>query len=197
MGKALNEQLIIAIKHGDIERASNLIESGAEINSSDSFGFTPIYWAAAFGDERILELILSSGGDDSDDAIAGFMACQTSFSDKKFGSFVYAVSKGAVEVAKALLESGVDIKKIKPKEKEVLTATLSVSYNNGIISKEGLNTLSSFPDIRFLILKIFSKNKKTSGTKKTAAKKRTTVKKTKKKTASKKTSVKKTTRKKK
>ncbi|MFP4466681.1 MAG: ankyrin repeat domain-containing protein [Candidatus Goldiibacteriota bacterium] len=196
MGKALNEQLLIAIKHNDRERASKLIDSGADVNFSDSSGLNPLYWAAAFGNDDMVEFLIQNGADDLDDSIAGFMVCQSAFSDKKFGSFIYTVSRGSIEVAKALLDSGIDIKNRKKREKEVLASALSVSYNDGLITKEELSSLTSVPEMRFLILKAVSDKRKKS-TKKQTKKKIIAKKQAKKKTTAKKHKTKKSIKKKK
>ena len=55
--------LIEAIKSGNQAAAQEVIEAGADLNSPDDQGWTPLNWAAGTGDVEIVELLLERGAD--------------------------------------------------------------------------------------------------------------------------------------
>lgn len=159
MGKALNEQLMIAVKQGDSERAGNLIESGAEVNSKDNNGYSALDWAAAYADNLMMETLMLEGADDTNDMMSGFLVCQSAFKDKLFGSLVFAVSNGDMIIAEDLLKKGLKVTGKETVEREALAAAIESGLNDGRIKEISLERISSYPGMRFVILKAVSKVK--------------------------------------
>ncbi len=60
-GNDINSQLIEAVKDGDIGRVRVLIAKGANINTTDDKGGTPLHWAAYYGRKEIAKLLLMQG----------------------------------------------------------------------------------------------------------------------------------------
>ncbi|KAI4209516.1 MAG: hypothetical protein LQ351_007551 [Letrouitia transgressa] len=54
----LNEALLTAAKRGKPAIAALLLEAGAEVNASDSFGKTSLHWAALNGYDSVVQLLL-------------------------------------------------------------------------------------------------------------------------------------------
>lgn len=60
-GANVNQELSNAVLAGDVERASFLIEKGADINSRDSQGYTPLHNAARYRRAELARLLLGQG----------------------------------------------------------------------------------------------------------------------------------------
>lgn len=56
-------ELIEAIKSGNRAAVQEAIDAGAELNSQDTQGWTPLNWAAGSGQLEIVELLLEYGAD--------------------------------------------------------------------------------------------------------------------------------------
>jgi uncharacterized protein len=54
-------ELIARAKHGNIQQARELLNSGADINEQDEQGWTPLNWAAARGNSEMVKLLLRHG----------------------------------------------------------------------------------------------------------------------------------------
>jgi len=56
----LNEQLIVAVKEGDVSEVSRLLDKGAYIETKDNTATKapPLVWAAYFGHQQLMELLL-------------------------------------------------------------------------------------------------------------------------------------------
>jgi ankyrin repeat protein len=59
----LNSSLIQAVKDGDIDRVRLLIAQGADINTRDNRGGTPLHWAVYYNRKEIAKLLLMQGAD--------------------------------------------------------------------------------------------------------------------------------------
>jgi hypothetical protein len=166
VGRALDEQLFIAVKQGETERAVKLINSGANINAKDECGYTCLEWAAAYAKEEIIEMLLKKGADDTGDLMSGFLICQSAFSDKIFGSLIFELSSGAVKIASELLEKGVAVADMGYVEKEALASAVVGGFTDGKLSMESLEALSKYPGMRFIIIKALGRRKKAAVAKK-------------------------------
>ncbi|PGG98691.1 hypothetical protein AJ79_08776 [Helicocarpus griseus UAMH5409] len=56
-------ELLISAYYGHAVIAKLLLERGAEVDTSDSLGWTPLSWAARNGHEAVVKLLLASGAD--------------------------------------------------------------------------------------------------------------------------------------
>ncbi len=59
--KDINSQLIEAAKEGNLDRIKLLIAKGADINTTDSRGGTPLHWAVYYGNKEIVNFLLMQG----------------------------------------------------------------------------------------------------------------------------------------
>ncbi len=59
----INSQLIQAVKDGDIDQVKLLIAKGADLNTTDDKGGTPLHWAAYYNRKDIAKLLLMQGAD--------------------------------------------------------------------------------------------------------------------------------------
>ena len=57
-----NDSSLILDAEGDIKRVKLLIKSGANVNSKNQFGRTPVQAAAARGNSEVLKFLINSGG---------------------------------------------------------------------------------------------------------------------------------------
>jgi pectate lyase len=48
---------------GDLTRVRSFLEQGADINTKDELGWTPLYWAASTGRTEVAELLIAKGAD--------------------------------------------------------------------------------------------------------------------------------------
>ena len=67
----MNGQYVMAARAGQLGRVAALIDSGAEVNSRDRNGDTPLNMAAAKGNEAMAEVLLKAGADVNLANIAG------------------------------------------------------------------------------------------------------------------------------
>ncbi|MBX9831028.1 ankyrin repeat domain-containing protein [Candidatus Babeliales bacterium] len=56
-----NLQLLVAAKNGNIQRVTELIAAGANINTTNEQGFTPLHAATPHGDTTCVQLLLTAG----------------------------------------------------------------------------------------------------------------------------------------
>lgn len=56
-------QLIAAATEGDVDKARELLDQGADVHESDEQGWTPLNWAAGKGDAEMVRLLLERGAD--------------------------------------------------------------------------------------------------------------------------------------
>jgi ankyrin repeat protein len=60
----LTENLIDAVKQGDLERVQGILEAdGGLVHARDELGATPLHYAALNGQRRIVDLLLERGAD--------------------------------------------------------------------------------------------------------------------------------------
>lgn len=61
--KELNDKLLIAVEKGSVEEVEKLIQEGAEVNSQDNDGKTPLHKAAWRGNSTVVENLIEKGAD--------------------------------------------------------------------------------------------------------------------------------------
>lgn len=93
-----------AISHGNYKRARQLISNGANVNSQDELGKTPLYVVAENGDSHAVELLLNLGADP-------MIAIPANPDNKLDGPNLplsIAVFKGNEQIVESLLDAGAD-----------------------------------------------------------------------------------------
>ncbi len=95
--KTLDEQLIDAIKRGDMALARNLISQGASVNAVDENGKTALMLAAEKGDADAIRTLIASGADLNAQNAAGETALMA------------AITVGSMASVQALIENGADL----------------------------------------------------------------------------------------
>jgi uncharacterized protein len=75
-GQPLKEEqaqaLVAAVKAGDVETARQLLDTGASASQRDELYIPVLFWAAASGNEALLELLLDRGAPPDDFGLAGY-----------------------------------------------------------------------------------------------------------------------------
>ncbi|MCK5726250.1 MAG: ankyrin repeat domain-containing protein [Thiotrichaceae bacterium] len=96
-GSELNDQLQIAASKGEIAQITQLLEQGADINTTSRFGKTPVMQAAESGKSAAIALLLSRGAN-------------VNFRTKSGSSaLIFAAENGFPEVTAMLVEMGANI----------------------------------------------------------------------------------------
>ena len=99
----LNSKLLAAVENGIHNEASELIESGADINAktNEQYNETPLMLAAYWNEIEIVKLLLSKGADINTLDNLGWTA------------LMYAVVESNTEIINILLSEGSDVNTIK------------------------------------------------------------------------------------
>jgi hypothetical protein len=135
----LGEDLLAAVRKGDIAAVRALLDKGANVNSKSPYGATPLFFAADRGHTEIAKVLIERGADVTiKDTFYGATAL-TWAAEKERTEIIKlllaksasgvedvlesGVEKGNVEMVKTALDKG----GIKP---EALTAALAVSAKN-------------------------------------------------------------------
>jgi ankyrin repeat protein len=93
-----NQQLLLAAKEGDTAAVRQLLKQGADIETKDHGGSTPLALAAEFGHGDTANLLLQQGAD----AVAGHM--------NGADALIEAAQMGNTKKVELLLERGEDLK---------------------------------------------------------------------------------------
>ena len=96
MKETLNEQLFKALQQNNTEEAEKLINAGANVNSKDELGVSPLHWAALNNNSKLVRFLLKNGANVNSAAVDGDTPLQT------------AVILGHTDIVKLLLDSGAD-----------------------------------------------------------------------------------------
>ena len=59
----VNAELLEAAKSGRTERIKGLLDAGADVNTKDPDGFTPLKWAVVRGHAATVQVLLDGGAD--------------------------------------------------------------------------------------------------------------------------------------
>lgn len=127
-------ELTDAIDNGNQPKAESLIKNGADVNTKDYLGFTPLHIAAYRGDVKIIKLLLAKGADikskdtantsgplfqavtvknDKNVAAAQLLIdAGADINEKNIGGYTplhTAASDGSIEIVKILVAKGVNI----------------------------------------------------------------------------------------
>ncbi len=94
----LNSDLIIEAGFGEVDTVRILLNRGADVNTKDNYGFTPLIFAAKYGHTTTVKLLLTRGADvNVKSKLLGYTALMN------------AAAFGDIEMVKALLERGADV----------------------------------------------------------------------------------------
>jgi ankyrin repeat protein len=92
-----HQDLILASMKGDVEQATSLLNSGADINAKDQREWTPLLWAVSRGQTKVVKLLLDKGADVNAKGEHGWTP------------LMEAANRGHSEVTKLLVEKGADV----------------------------------------------------------------------------------------
>src|SRR5262245_48464482 len=91
----LNEQLLEAARTGNLQRVQELLNKGADIQTKNKYGTTPLFFAAAKGHLEVARFLLEKGADPNQkDTFYGSTAIE------------WAAQEGHFDVVKLLLQKG-------------------------------------------------------------------------------------------
>ena len=91
-----DNKLLEAAKNGDLIKVQTALEKGANPNTKDEYGWTPLHWAAFWGRVKIVKLLLECGADPKAKDNIGLTPLHI------------AAQEGRVKIVKLLLECGAD-----------------------------------------------------------------------------------------
>jgi ankyrin repeat protein len=93
----INDELTTAIEKNDIQKVTELIAQGADVNAKDSHGATPLMFAALMERTETAKLLIEKGADVNAKDPEGWTP------------LIFATRVGQAEIAKLLLEKGADV----------------------------------------------------------------------------------------
>lgn len=99
-------QLIEAAKADNLTAATNLIESGTDLNQQDEQGWTPLNWASGKGNLEMVNLLVKQGAD----------VFKTGRDQRT--PYMIALAAGHADVAKLLREAEDGVEGLKPERPE-------------------------------------------------------------------------------
>jgi ankyrin repeat protein len=87
-----NEDLLAAVRKGDLAAVKTLLDSGANVNAKSPYGATPLFFAADRGNIEMVKLLIDRGAD-------------VNVKDTFYGStaLTFAAEKERIEILKLLL----------------------------------------------------------------------------------------------
>ena len=94
---SLDERLLIAADQGDTSAALQLIEQGANVNTTTYDGVTPLMYAAQYGDTSMIQILMVHGADVNLKPANGHTA------------IISAIRNGYLQTVEYLIRNGADI----------------------------------------------------------------------------------------
>ena len=91
----LDQQLMEAAKNGDNKQLMGLIDSGADVNSGDLAGNTPLICAAKYGHIECVRILLKKGA-----------SINSQCAIKRCNPLMWAADNGHTEIVKVLIDNG-------------------------------------------------------------------------------------------
>ncbi|TET37514.1 MAG: hypothetical protein E3J72_05615 [Planctomycetota bacterium] len=92
------DEMLAAAKEGDLEKLKKFLAAGVGMNSTDSWGFSAVHWAATGGQKSVVEFLLAKGADINAKSNDGITPLQL------------AAMQGHLEVVDMLILKGADYK---------------------------------------------------------------------------------------
>jgi ankyrin repeat protein len=99
---AAGSSLVEAVRANQSKEAIKLIRQGADVNASDSRGYTPLMWAASWGEGELAAVLIKRGARINTPAADGATA------------WSIAVTNGHRPVAEALMKAGANCRALDP-----------------------------------------------------------------------------------
>ena len=113
----INDELAEAVKNNNIQEINELISRGADVNAiKGSYGWIPLFYAARYGKNEIVKLLLDRGADVNAKDSYGWTP------------LLYAAAHGKNEIVKLLLDRGADVNVKANDGKTALSIAESSSY---------------------------------------------------------------------
>jgi ankyrin repeat protein len=127
MRAELSKSLLLAVSKGEYETVKLLAENGADLNSRDKDGWTPLMWSVHCGQDNITVYLIKKGADldmvDNEGSTALMLAIKNSCFDaaammvekgarvgtknrKGEDALILAVDKGQEDIVRLILEKG-------------------------------------------------------------------------------------------
>jgi hypothetical protein len=113
----LNYELLIAATEGNVEKAKSLITKGADVNTQNSLGWTPIHTAIWNSRQNIVELLIENKADIN------------KVNGKNETPLYFAAEKGQIRTVEILITNGADINIVSDEKKNALTIAREKGYN--------------------------------------------------------------------
>lgn len=105
--------LATAARRGRFAEVRALLKNGADVNEFDTWGTTPLGWAALRGDPRLVEMLLKNGADPNRHLPSKFVAAESTITSWIFEDqptiLNRAILSGNPAVVDALISSGADV----------------------------------------------------------------------------------------
>jgi ankyrin repeat protein len=106
-----------SIKHKLMDYFKKSIDRGADINSVDKIGHTPLMLASFFNNIEVVKLIVENGADVNIKDLNGWTA------------LMFAVNRGKLEIIKYLVEKGADVNIVDRYGDTPITIATRISYD--------------------------------------------------------------------
>lgn len=101
----VNQELMQALKNGELEEVKLLVEKGADVNFTDSSGNHPLFWAVITDNFEMSKLLIDSGAD---------VNALNSVNEDNYAvpAIMMVPRNNNIEIMELLIDSGADVKKL-------------------------------------------------------------------------------------